>query len=452
MGRKRPPNILLTIADDQRFDAIHALGNPDILTPNLNRMVRDGTTFTRTYCMGSTHAAVCAPSRGMLHTGRTLFHQTDALTQPVEKLDGQTSDEREIPLETLGQLLGGRGYSTFATGKWHNRKPAFARSFKNAAKVFFGGMSEHDEVPVFDFDLSGEYTDDQKTIGDKFSTDLFADAAIEFLKNQRGDEPFFLYVAFTAPHDPRTPPQEFADLYDPEQIPLPENYLPEHPFDNGEMRVRDENLASWPRTPEVIRQHIADYYGMVTHMDAAIGRIHDTLREIGQVEDTILIHTADHGLAVGQHGLMGKQNMYEHSMRVPLLMCGPRIPKDQRLDALCYMHDLFPTLLEAAEITAPEGNEFKSLWPLLTGGTTTHWKSIFSTYKNCQRMVRDNRYKLIEYDVGGSRRAQLFDLKEAPWETRDLSDNPDYSDHKSHLRELLVQWEHQVDHPLLNDS
>ena len=83
---------------------------------------------------------------------------------------------------------------------------------------------------------------------------------------------------------------------------------------------------------------------------------------------------------------------------------------------LCYMHDLFPTLLEAAEITAPEGNEFKSLWPLLKGGTTTHWKSIFSAYKNCQRMVRDNRYKLIEYDVDGSRRAQLFDLKQDPWE------------------------------------
>src|SRR5690606_10210507 len=123
----------------------------------------------------------------------------------------------------------------------------------------------------------GKYPKSAQQTSDVFSSELFAGAAIDFLKAYRSEKPFFLYVALTAPHDPRTPPDEFRALYDPERLSLPENFLAEHPFDNGELQIRDEKLAPWPRTPEVIRQHLADYYGMISHLDAQVGRILEAL-------------------------------------------------------------------------------------------------------------------------------------------------------------------------------
>ena len=125
-------------------------------------------------------------------------------------------------------------------------------------------------------------------------------------------------------------PKEFTDLYPPERIRIPENFMPAHPFNNGEMFVRDENLAPFPRTPEIVQDHISAYYAMITHLDAQVGRVLDALEKTGRTEDTVVIFTGDNGLAVGQHGLLGKQNLYEHSVRVPLIICGPEIPEDMK--------------------------------------------------------------------------------------------------------------------------
>jgi arylsulfatase A-like enzyme len=226
-------------------------------------------------------------------------------------------------LPTMPQLLREAGYRTHAIGKWHNDSASFARSFDGGEMLMFGGMSDHDGVPVRPFDASGAYPDEAVERADGFSTDLFADAAIRFLEVQRGEQPFLLYVAFTAPHDPRTPPERW--LCDPETVSLPPNALPVHPFDNGEMQVRDERLEAWPREPEAVRRHIADYYGMVAHLDDRIGSILSALEAQGLAEDTIVVYSADHGIALGQHGLMGKQSLYAHSTHVPLLMAGPGI-------------------------------------------------------------------------------------------------------------------------------
>ncbi len=103
--------------------------------------------------------------------------------------------------------------------------------------------------------------------------------------------------------------------------------MPQHPFDHGALIIRDENLAAWPRTEEVVRDQLAEYYGLITHLDEQVGRILAALDENGQAENTIVVYAADHGLAVGSHGLLGKQNLYEHSMRCPLIVRGPGIPQ-----------------------------------------------------------------------------------------------------------------------------
>jgi arylsulfatase A-like enzyme len=430
-----PPNILLMIADDHRHDCFSGLGHPEVTTPHFDALMARGTVFTRTYIMGSTSGAVCLPTRGMLLTGRGLFHAPDPLPT-------------DIPL--LPQLFRQAGYTTYHVGKWHNHAETHARSFNGGAKIFMGGMSDHDAVPVRDFDPTGAYPDDAVYTGDKFSTDLFGDAAIEFLDRHDGHKPFFMWCAFTSPHDPRTPPADH--IYDPEGVTLPPNFLPEHPFDNGEMRIRDEELAPMPRTPEVIRQHIADYYGMISDMDEKVGEIMAALNRNGLMDNTIVVYLSDHGLSVGQHGLLGKQNQYDHSMRTPMMIAGPGVPVGERRDALVYSFDLFPTLCELAGIAIPHTCEGHSLFALMHGHKTAHRDTIFSAYQRSQgesrqyqRMVRDKRYKLIEYVVDDGRQTQMFDLESDPWERHNLADQ--HPDEVARLRALLAWWQAQTDDP-----
>lgn len=447
------PNIVITIADDQQPHTVGALGLRGISTPALDDMVEGGTCFTQAHHFGSTHAAICAPSRAMLHAGRNYFNLPLALHSKWRfgELSERERDEfhqsmKAIPL--LGQLLGQNGYHTFGTGKWHNERVAFNQSFQAGRHIFFGGMSDHDRVPIFDYDPSGRYPASQRRIGESFSSDLFADAAIEFIDRYDGDEPFFLYVAFTAPHDPRTPPSRYDEMYRRDQIELPPNFMPLHPFDNGDIyNLRDELLAPWPRTVDMIRNHMGDYYGMISHMDQAIGRIRHALTQKEIMDDTVFIHTGDHGLAIGEHGLIGKQSMYEHSVRVPLLMTGPRITAGRKIDALTYQHDLYPTLLEIAGIQVPPTCDFLSLLPLLDGKSRNVRHTIFSTYMNFQRMVKDKQYKLVRYYQQGGDGCdilQLFDYLNDPNEMSDLIGEEDLAGCIESLQVELDRWMEQA--------
>jgi arylsulfatase A-like enzyme len=414
------PNVVVLVADDQQADAVAALGNPVVKTPNLDKLVASGFTFTRAYCMGSTVPAVCQPSRAMFLSGRSLFHA------PLQ-LQG-------VPL--WPEIMAKAGYDTYGVGKWHNGPASYARAFQNGGPVFFGGMSDQRKVPVFDYDPSGKYEKKNQKIADGFSTEVFADAAVKFLKGRKSDRPFFLYVAFTSPHDPRTPPKAFADLYDPKKIPLPRNFLPVHPFNNGEMTVRDEQLAPWPRTGAEVQRHIADYYGMVSHLDDQVGRILQALDDAGRTKDTIVVYFSDHGLALGRHGLFGKQNLYEHSMRAPLILAGPGVPKG-RSDALCYLFDLFPTVCELTGVAAPESVEGKSLTPVMQGKKDAVRGAIFGAYRDVQRSICTERWKLIRYIQ--INKTQLFDLKEDPDERNDLSGDPKQATRVKELTALLEQ-------------
>lgn len=426
------PNIVFIFTDDQRFDTLHALGNEHIRTPNLDALCQSGVTFTHAGIMGSMSPAVCMPSRAQMMSGRTLFRAPHDLAGTL----------------TFPQMLREAGYETHGIGKWHNQPESFARSFSGGANIFFGGMSNHLEVPVQDFDPSGRYEKAREYIGKQFSTELFSNSALDFLSTYDGDAPFLLYTAYTAPHDPRMPPRQYASMYRSGDIPVPANLMPEHPFDNGELRVRDEQLAPWPRTPETIAQHIADYYGMITQVDEHLGRIVETLHSTGRLENTIIIFAGDNGLAVGQHGLMGKQNMYEHSLRVPLVFSGPDIPGGKRTDALCYLLDIFPTLCELTGLQIPESVEGRSLAGIIRGEQDRVRDTLYFAYRDCQRAVRDERFKLIEYSVNGARTTQLFDLIQDPLECANLAADGDYADRLDDLRGELARRQAEVGDPL----
>lgn len=425
---KKRYNILFLFADDMRQDTIGALGNKHVETPNLDNLVRRGTTFRNGYIMGSMSGAVCMPSRAMLMSGRTLFRV------PM--------DLKGVP--TLGQILRQAGYLTCGIGKWHNKGPSFLRSFEHSSAVMLGGMSNHFAVPV------------RRRKGNKLvpynakgthSAKLYADAAIDFLKHQvtkrKKDQPFFLYVAFQTPHDPRDAPMKYRQMYYKKRPPVPPNFLPLHPFNlASDMFGRDEVLAPFPRTKEVIRDQLAEYYALITYTDLQIGRILQALRETGEYENTIIVFAADNGLALGSHGLLGKQSVYDHSVHVPLIFAGPGIPQDEQRDAFAYLFDIYPTLCQMNHVALPKGVEGKSLVPVIQGKAKSVRDSLYFNYKYNQRSVREGDWQLIVYPK--INHMVLFDLKNDPHEKQNLADQPAQAKRIAHMKKLLRSWEKKI--------
>jgi len=417
----KKPNILFLFADDQRADAIGAYGNRYVKTPNIDRLVSSGFSFMNNYVFGGNSGAVCLPSRAMLMSGKIWF-----------RIDNNLKN-----VKTLPEILAENGYVTFATGKWHNGEQSFVRIFQNGKSIMFGGMANHTKVPVRD--LRPDKTLTPQRIGEKFSSELFADAAIEFLENRDKSKPFFAYVAFTAPHDPRNPPEPYRELYYKNLPPAPPNFLPQLPFDNGFIGGRDENLAPWPRTKKVIRNQIAEYYGLITHLDEQIGRILEKLKELGLDKNTIIIYAADNGLALGSHGLLGKQNVYEESMKVPLIFVGPKIPSGKSSTAFTYLFDIFPTICDLTGINAPDDIDGKSLKLIWDGKCDKVRDSVFLPFLQIQRAVRDEQWKLICYPKIGY--IELFNLKNDPFEKKNLVFDPQYKAQKERLLSLLREWQ-----------
>ncbi len=442
MDASAPPNFLLVIADDHQAAALGAHGHPVVRTPTLDGLVAGGVTFSRVQIMGSFMPAVCAPSRACLLTGRNAV-KADACPALVRGPAYEVALPPDAP--TLPSVFGAAGYQTFFTGKWHNDLPALLHSFEGGEAIFHGGMCDHDQVPVRS--LREIAAGLPPHIGPGFSTEIFCRAADTFLRNRDRARPFFACVALTSPHDPRTPPAEFRSLYPTKEIPLPANFRPEHGFDNGELDIRDEQLAPTPRDPETVREHLAGYYGMISHHDAWLGRLLATLRETGADENTIIVYTSDHGLALGSHGLLGKQNLYEHSIRVPLIMKGPGLPRGRRCASLAYAFDLYATLCDLAGLTPPGGLDSRSLLPALSPPMRSIRGELGSLYMDCQRALTTARWKLIKYRVAGRERVQLFDLASDPDEIEDRSTHPEFAPLVAELTRRLHAWQRQIGDP-----
>ncbi len=429
-----PPNILLIFTDDQAYDAVHALGGLEIETPNLDHLARRSTVFSHAYNMGAWHGAVCVASRTMLNTGRFLWH--------AHQDESRLGSKYVAANQLWPQLLNQAGYQTFFTGKWHVKcKPDQVFQAQQVHHVRPGmpktvGKSYNrppaegeDPWSPYDRSLGGYWQD-----GRHWSEVVADDAESYFREAAQSEAPFFMYVAFNAPHDPRQSPKEFVDRYPVDQVSVPKSFLPEYPFNQamGAGRtLRDERLAPFPRTEHAIQTHLAEYYAIVTHLDVQVGRILDALQRSGRAGNTYVFFTSDHGLACGRHGLLGKQSMFDHSVRVPLMLSGPGIPAGKTIDAPVYLQDVMPTSLELAGAAIPEQVQFRSLLPLVRGERKTSYDAIYGAYMNRQRMVTVGHWKLIVYPTIG--KVLLFDLKDDPEEMHNLADQPEHEERVGRL-------------------
>ncbi len=467
----KKPNVVFIFADDMTYTAINALGNSEIQTPNLDKLVSGGTTFTNAYNMGAWNGAICTASRSMLLSGRTVWD--------VNNFRKNWSNNKELD-KTWGKLMENAGYDTYMTGKWHidAKADSVFQNVKHIRPGMPGDEWEH-EIQVAKFkSIEGTDTDpatlmpvgynrplsEQDTTwsptdtkfggfweGGKHWSEVLKDDAFSFIeKAEKSDNPFFMYLAFNAPHDPRQAPQEYIDKYPLETISLPESWLPEYPFKDDMgcgPDLRDEALAPFPRTEYATKVHIQEYYAIITHLDAQIGKVIDRLEATGKMDNTYIIFTADHGLAIGKHGLIGKQSQFDHSIRAPFMITGPDIPKNKKINEDIYIQDAMATSLELANIEKPNYVFFNSFLDLVSGEQTkSNYDAIYNGYVDLQRMIRKDGFKLIIYPK--IKKVLLFDLTNDPEEINNLADNAAYKEKVEILFNDLVKLQKDMNDPL----
>lgn len=450
------PNILFILTDDQSPETLRCYGNQITATPNLDRLAAEGMVIEDAHHMGAWSGAVCVTSRTMIMTGRGAWRVPGAhgpgLQYPKEFAN-------EVAQLSMPAVFNRAGYATFRTCKVEN-------SYNQANALF--------EVSRLATKREGNEAD---------GSAWHADQVLEYLQQResKADErPFLIYFGFSHPHDPRNARPELAakygvsnagpqDLSNPQGPPLQANYLPEHPFPHGHPKLRDEVAVQGvmrARDEASIRNELGREYACIEDIDHQIGRVLDRLEEMGELENTYIFFTADHGIAVGRHGLMGKQNLYEHTWRVPMIVRGPGISAGSRSSGYVYLSDVFPTMCELAGIEAPESCEGRSFWPVLQGNQPRVRDTLYGVYcggtKPGMRSVKHDGWKLIEYDVldGKVRQTQLFNLQDNPQEflvehhdlelkTRlgidpqanqvNLANDPQYGEKLEQMRKLLVE-------------
>ncbi|WP_372722479.1 sulfatase-like hydrolase/transferase [Novipirellula sp.] len=448
------PNILFIIVDDQSPEDFKFYNPKSTLhSPNIDKLAAEGMVFDAAYHMGSFSGAVCTPSRHMVMSGRTVWHL------PIAP-NGKQLCPPNLEQNTLAAVFNRSGYDTMRTCKRGN-------SYEGANKQF---TVRHDATKRGGTDESG--------------SPWHGDQVMNYLDQREADndsDPFLVYFGFSHPHDTRDGRPELLEKYgatnhtdrntlpdeNPKQPALPENYLPEHPFPHGHPGLRDEVSVSgvWTNRDErTIRNERGREYACDEAIDIQVGRVLKKLESMGELDNTYVVYTSDHGIAIGRHGLQGKQNLYEHTWRVPLIVKGPGIKPGSRAIGNTYLLDTLATLCDLAGIDPPETNEGISFKPVLEGKKSKVRDVLYGTYsggtKPGMRSVKKGDWKLIKYDVldGTVRETQLFNLAENPHEflaehgkqdpmQTDLAENPKYADKLAEMEALLLSEMRRLDDP-----
>jgi arylsulfatase A-like enzyme len=410
-GAKRP-NLLFILVDDQSpFDFKFYNPQSPLHSPNIDRLAAEGMVFDAAHHMGAFVGAVCTPSRHMIMTGRTVWHL------PIwPGANGHCPPD--IVQNTIPAVFNRAGYATMRTCKIGN-------SYEAANKLF---TVRHDASKRGGTDETGSA--------------WHGEQVLNYLREREATKetkPFLIYFGFSHPHDTRDGTPELLAKYgavnhddkdslppaNPKQPALPVNYLPAHPFPHGHPNLRDEVKVSgvWEKRDErTIRNELGREFACSENIDIQVGRVLDKLQAMGELDNTYIFYTADHGIAIGRHGLQGKQNLYEHTWRVPFIVKGPGIKPGSRAKGNIYLLDVLSTLCDLTGVPVPASSEGISFKPVLEGKQSTVREVLYGVYsggtKPGMRCVKQGDWKLIKYDVleGAVHETQLFHLAENPHE------------------------------------
>jgi arylsulfatase A-like enzyme len=409
----KKPNILFILTDDQAPHTLSSYGNKVCQTPNIDKLAQSGIVLDQAYHMGSMSGAVCSPSRTMIMSGRTLWHLPPRGKKHLKQEEGKFSGV-EILNNTLPAVFNRAGYETFRTCK-NGNSYSLANGLFHIVK-----------------DKSCRNADEES------GSQWHGRQVLNYLNvrsKQNEKKPFFIYFGFSHPHDARNGRDDLLKKYGAENVKdppiklnnnsprLPVSWLPEHPFHHGHPGLRDEVKVPGvltSRTEATVRNELGREYACIENIDDQVGLVIKKLKSLGEFENTYIFYTSDHGIAVGRHGLMGKQNLYEHSWRVPFIASGPGIKGCTRAKGNSYLLDLLPTFCDLVGIPIPPTAQGLSLKTVLTGNKQVVRPVLYGAYcggtKPGMRSVRKGDWKLIKYDTldGEIRQTQLFNLKENP--------------------------------------
>ena len=441
---KKQPNLLFILTDDQGAWAMHCAGNGDIRTPNLDRLARQGTRFENFFCA----SPVCSPARASILTGRIPSQHGVHDWIRSGSLDKKALGEHaghpyfaseDVPIQylqgltTYPDLLAARGYTCALAGKWHLGDSMHPQhGFSHWYTIGRGGCLYNQADVIEDGALHFET---------RYITDLITEHALGYLDEFAGQEnPFYISVHYTAPHDPWDEdqhPAEFYDLYrdcaftaTPDE-PLHPNRIPTAPGGTGEERKR----------------LLRGYYAAVSAMDAGVGRLLDKLEELGLAEDTLVVFTADNGMNMGHHGIWGKgngtrpMNMFDSSVKVPFLIAyPPLVPAGTVCEDMVSAYDFFPTLLDLLGFDPQTAARLPghSFLPCLRGESLPGGEVVVFDEYGPVRMIRSKEYKLVvRYPYGYH---EFYDLTADPGEEHNLYGDPQYEELILSYRRKLEKW------------
>jgi len=465
---QKRPNFLVILTDDQAPHTLSTYGNTVCQTPNLDRLAKEGIVLDGAHHMGSWAGAVCLPSRTMIQTSVNVW-RTEKIPDVRKRMNPKTYvhqpqkwmaelTEDDLNYCSMPAIFHRAGYDTFRTCKYGN-------TYEAANRLYAGRSDRHwRDNPVE-------------------SSDWYREQVMGFLRERESagaKKPFLIFFGFCQPHDPRVGKPDLLAKYgavnenipaapNPKSPPLQPNYLPAHPFHHGHPGLRDEERVQGvmlKRDEATVRNELGREYACIENIDIQIGIVLDKLETMGELDNTYVLFTADHGISVGRHGLMGKQNLYEHTWRVPFLVRGPGIKPGSRALGNTYLMDILPTLCDLAGLPTSRTMDGRSFKPVLMGEEATIRDVLYGVYcggtKPGMRAVKKGDWKLIKYDVldGLVRKTQLFNLKENPDELleqhhvptvvamtgatpkpnqRNLADDPAYAEKRKEMEALLLE-------------
>jgi arylsulfatase A-like enzyme len=435
-------NVLFIFADQMHGFAMGCMGNPDVKTPNLDRLAAEGTLFRNTYSC----YPVCTPYRGILMTGR-YAHQT-----------GVVENEKSVPANerTLAAALNDGGYRTSYIGKWHlggKDNTAVPPELRAGFTDFIGYQCYNDFLDqVWFFDEKGEKKDCKK-----HRTDATTDIAIERLEKIK-DRKFAMFVSYQNPHYPEQPSKEYEDMYAGMKIHRRPNCRDIDPYTRTFSPPRTaENDPMYKKYNKSLDTYLKLYYAMITQLDYNIGRIMSKLQEFGIADKTVVMFTSDHGDMQGSHGLKNKNIFYEESVRVPMIVKVPGSPKGIVSDELVGSVDLFPSILDYGSLPKEKSAEGISFVPLMTGKKPrlrSGADAVFSEGGDVPKseggpgkkrwfMIREGKYKLavMQDDFTPT---HLFDLENDPYEMKNLIEDKNSKAICENLQKRIKYWHKDI--------
>ncbi|SNR31347.1 Arylsulfatase A [Lutibacter agarilyticus] len=397
-------NVVFIESDDQSNQAIGAYGNAAMLTPNMDKLATEGTSFMAAYNMGCWSPAVCIPSRTMLFYGQTLWK-----SQKINK---------ENAPKAFPEILRENGYATYMTGKWH--------AWGKSPKAIFDETGSIQPGQLKTYNSAGGHI-----------TDITGNEAVEYIKNYNQDKPFFVYLAFNAPHVPRQTTQNYYDLYPADEVVLPPSVVDNSPL-NKNVKYQ---YAPDPLKSKTMRSRVQQNNAMVSHMDDRVGDIINALKEKGVYDNTIIVFMSDHGISFGENGVAGKVCLYEPSVTAPLIIKAPKVKSNHKIAERVYLQDVNPTLLELLNIEVPLNIDFQSLVPIMNE-TEKARNSIYLAMFDDQRGIISNNQKLIVYPKTGD--VEYYNLEKDPWETKNLIKDKKSISTVKYLLNELKDWQNKT--------